>query len=165
MVPFFLFYRKDSDAIRARPSNLFVFIDENPTGINDASFLCDPDQPSFPTEWIDYPAYYHNQAGGIAFADAHAEIHRWHDPALTAVITQNANGNNTPINGKAVGANARIPRFTLPTKRQHRGQVILLEINTASSRRLSSMPHPKWGMIFKRLKPCRMNISQYRIDY
>jgi len=26
---------------------------------------------------IDYPAGYHNAAGGLSFADGHAEIHKW----------------------------------------------------------------------------------------
>src|ERR1700722_3397736 len=89
-----LIYRKDSDSIRPGPSNLWVFLDENPTSINDGSFLCDPDQPSFSTEWIDYPAYYHNNAGGIAFADGHAEIHRWHDPAVLYPVSQTTPGQN-----------------------------------------------------------------------
>jgi len=28
---------------------------------------------------VDYPASYHNGAGGVAFADGHSEIHRWRD--------------------------------------------------------------------------------------
>jgi prepilin-type N-terminal cleavage/methylation domain-containing protein len=48
-------YRKESQMVRPGPANLWVFIDENPTGINDGSFICDPD-PGF-SEWIDYPAY------------------------------------------------------------------------------------------------------------
>ncbi len=69
-----IIYRKESDTVRPGPANLWVFIDENPTGINDGSFICDPDTAF--SEWIDYPAYYHNNAGGIAFSDGHAEIHK-----------------------------------------------------------------------------------------
>jgi len=84
-------YRKESDTVRPGPANLWVFIDENPTGINDGSFISDPD-PGF-SEWIDYPAYYHNNSCGIAFADGHAEIHRWHDQSILKPIQQ-SNGQN-----------------------------------------------------------------------
>jgi prepilin-type processing-associated H-X9-DG protein len=50
-------------------------IDENPTSINDGSFISDTDSGF--QEWIDYPATYHNNASGITFADGHVEIHRW----------------------------------------------------------------------------------------
>ena len=83
--------RKKSDMARPGPANLWVFIDENPTSINDGSFICDPD-PAF-SEWIDYPAYYHNNASGIAFADGHAEIHRWLDPNILKTVQQ-SNGQN-----------------------------------------------------------------------
>ena len=84
-------YRKESDMTRPGPANLWVFIDENPTSINDSSFISDPDAAF--QEWIDYPATYHNKAGGIAFADGHAEIHRWHDPNVLSV--QSNGGQNT----------------------------------------------------------------------
>jgi len=57
------------------PSDRFVFLDENPASINDGFFVCDPNI----TVWIDIPASYHNGAGGLSFADGHAEIKRWHD--------------------------------------------------------------------------------------
>lgn len=84
-------YRKDSDLIRPGPANTWVFLDENPTGINDGSFISDPD-PAF-SEWIDYPAYYHNNAGGIAFGDGHAEIHKWRDGNILKLIPQTGGQN------------------------------------------------------------------------
>jgi prepilin-type N-terminal cleavage/methylation domain-containing protein/prepilin-type processing-associated H-X9-DG protein len=83
-------YRKESDMFRPGPANLWVFIDENPTSINDSSFISDPDLAF--QEWIDYPATYHNNAGGIAFGDGHAEIHRWHDPNV--LKPQSSGGQN-----------------------------------------------------------------------
>jgi prepilin-type processing-associated H-X9-DG protein len=79
-----IIYRKESDMSVPGSANLWVLIDENPTGINDGSFICDPDIQ----KWIDYPAYYHNNAGGIAFGDGHAEIHRWRDPAVLTIVNQ-----------------------------------------------------------------------------
>jgi prepilin-type N-terminal cleavage/methylation domain-containing protein len=64
----------------------FVFLDEHPDSINDGWFIfCQADGPqSLPgsdaatsSHWSDLPASYHNGAGGFAFADTHAEIHRW----------------------------------------------------------------------------------------
>jgi prepilin-type processing-associated H-X9-DG protein len=71
-------YKKESDMSRPGPVNLWVFIDENPRSINDGSFICEPDIQ----KWIDCPASYHNGAGGIAFADGHAQIRKWADPAV-----------------------------------------------------------------------------------
>jgi len=36
---------------------------------------------------IDVPASYHNEAGGLGFADGHAEIHKWLDPRTKQPIT------------------------------------------------------------------------------
>jgi prepilin-type processing-associated H-X9-DG protein len=87
-----IIYYKESQVINPGPANLWVFTDENPTGINDGSFVCDPNRGV----WDDLPAYYHNNAGGIAFADGHAEIHRWHDPAVLGPVTQSSPGINQP---------------------------------------------------------------------
>jgi prepilin-type N-terminal cleavage/methylation domain-containing protein/prepilin-type processing-associated H-X9-DG protein len=54
------------------PAETWVFLDEHPDSINDAGFF-NPHQ----TSWIDIPAAYHNGACGFAFADGHAEIHKW----------------------------------------------------------------------------------------
>jgi prepilin-type processing-associated H-X9-DG protein len=56
-----------------------VFIDENPNSINDGWFACDPNQPN---KWVDIPASYHNTAGGLSFADGHAEIKKWRDSKM-----------------------------------------------------------------------------------
>jgi prepilin-type processing-associated H-X9-DG protein len=85
-------YCEESSLIKPDSANLWVFIDENPTGINDGSFVCDPNRGV----WDDLPAYYHNNAGGIAFADGHAEIRRWHDPAVLGPVTQSSPGVNQP---------------------------------------------------------------------
>jgi prepilin-type N-terminal cleavage/methylation domain-containing protein/prepilin-type processing-associated H-X9-DG protein len=61
-----------------RPTETWMFIDENPASINDGSFICEPDV----LKWIDCPATYHNGAGGLAFVDGHAEIKKWTDPTV-----------------------------------------------------------------------------------
>ncbi len=68
-------FKKQAD-IRT-PVNTFVVIDESPGSINDGWFMCDPWSGGYPsTIWVDIPASYHNRAGGISFADGHAQIKR-----------------------------------------------------------------------------------------
>jgi len=71
-------YYKESSLINPGAANTWVFIDENPVSINDGSFICDPQI----NQWIDCPASYHNNAGGISFADGHAQIRKWTDPTV-----------------------------------------------------------------------------------
>jgi prepilin-type N-terminal cleavage/methylation domain-containing protein/prepilin-type processing-associated H-X9-DG protein len=71
-------YYKETDLVRPGPSLTWVFLDENPYSINDGSFICIPGV----NQWIDCPASYHNNAGGISFADGHAIIRRWTDPTV-----------------------------------------------------------------------------------
>ena len=71
-------FRKQTDISNPGPAMAFVFIDENPWGIDDGFFVCDPIKPV----WINIPASYHNGAGGLSFADGHAEIKKWKDNAV-----------------------------------------------------------------------------------
>jgi len=57
------------------PAMLWVLVDENANGLNDAAFSFGMEQ----TIWLDAPGSYHNGACGFAFADAHSEIHKWMD--------------------------------------------------------------------------------------
>ena len=75
----FRVFRKQSDIINPAPSMCWVLIDENPNSINDGWFVCDPGNLA---TWPDVPASYHNSAGGLSFADGHAEIKRWRDSNL-----------------------------------------------------------------------------------
>ncbi len=59
--------------------NIWVFVDENPWSINDGWFKVNM-EPAKPLD--DTPATYHNKAGGLSFADGHAEIKKWKDAAL-----------------------------------------------------------------------------------
>jgi prepilin-type N-terminal cleavage/methylation domain-containing protein/prepilin-type processing-associated H-X9-DG protein len=72
-------YRCLSDV--KRPTHEFVFIDERMETVDDGYFLVDVN----PVEtWANWPAIYHNSAGGLSFADGHAEIRKWIDPATVA---------------------------------------------------------------------------------
>ena len=63
------------------PTGLFVTLDEHPDSINDGLFQTDP-TPTAPT-WNDLPATYHDGACGFAFADGHAEIHKFRSRLCT----------------------------------------------------------------------------------
>ena len=65
------------------PSQAWVFIDEREDSINDGFFVVDIGARY---AIIDYPASYHNGAGGLAFADGHAEYHKWLEPTTTPVL-------------------------------------------------------------------------------
>jgi prepilin-type processing-associated H-X9-DG protein len=75
-------YRKLTEMIRPGPDKTFVLLDERADSINDGSFtlLMDGYPDLAQTVMVDFPASYHGQAAGIAFADGHAEIHKWQDP-------------------------------------------------------------------------------------
>jgi len=91
------------------PDNLYVFLDENEDSINNGWFGVDmagiacggiaasPNQYAF----LDFPAYYHNNAAGFSFADGHSEIQKWEDgrtmPPVRDVTLVNFNG--TPSAG------------------------------------------------------------------
>ena len=56
-----------------QPSQIFALVEEHPDSINDGYFL----NKYGTQEWIDLPASYHDGAANFAFADGHAESHRW----------------------------------------------------------------------------------------
>jgi competence protein ComGC len=69
-------YFKLSDIVTPPPVQLWVFTDEHPDSINDAWFAADP---SATTAWGDLPGSYHDAGNVFAFADGHAEYHKWLD--------------------------------------------------------------------------------------
>ena len=66
-------YGKFSSILSPSPSSLWVLVDENAQGLNDAAFAFEMVQPG----WLDSPGSYHNGGCGFAFADGHSEIHKW----------------------------------------------------------------------------------------
>jgi len=80
-------FEKYSQIQSPSPAKCWVFIDEREDSINDGWFAVnmtgyDPRQPGS-LVIVDYPASYHNRAGGLAFADGHAEIRKWVDNRTT----------------------------------------------------------------------------------
>ena len=96
----FLVYRKLVDMKQPGPSMTFVLLDERQDSINDGYLVVEMDgytvAPNSSEEIVDFPASYHNSAGGFAFADGHSEIHKWTDghlinpPAITIISTPNS---------------------------------------------------------------------------
>jgi prepilin-type N-terminal cleavage/methylation domain-containing protein/prepilin-type processing-associated H-X9-DG protein len=78
--PPFRTYKKDTDVVDPGPSMCFVFVDEHPDSINDGGFAVQMPATLAATHVVDFPASYHNGAGGISFMDGHAEIKKWLDP-------------------------------------------------------------------------------------
>jgi competence protein ComGC len=61
----------------AKPSGIFVFIDQHADGLDDANFFMHPELPSALRHWHDVPASYHDGAGSLSFADGHTETRAW----------------------------------------------------------------------------------------
>ncbi|HEX5399299.1 MAG TPA: prepilin-type N-terminal cleavage/methylation domain-containing protein [Verrucomicrobiae bacterium] len=66
-------FGKTSDIGPPSPSDLWVFVDEDAEGLNDAAFAFD----MVNKYWRDAPGTYHNMGCGFAFADGHSETHGW----------------------------------------------------------------------------------------
>jgi prepilin-type processing-associated H-X9-DG protein len=94
-------FRKLSEMTRPGPSNTFVFLEEREDSINDGFFIVQMDgYPNMATTWmVDFPASYHGRACDFAFADGHAEIHKWLDartyPPLTTKLQLNVSQPNS----------------------------------------------------------------------
>ncbi len=79
-------YKKLVDVTAPGPALTWLFLDEREDSINDGEFVVGmfgyPDQSG---QWtiVDYPASYHNNAGGFSFVDGHSEIKKWKDPRTT----------------------------------------------------------------------------------
>jgi prepilin-type N-terminal cleavage/methylation domain-containing protein/prepilin-type processing-associated H-X9-DG protein len=71
-------FNKYSDFHAMKPSDCFVFVEENPATLDDGFFLAHPDNTI-----NDRPAAYHGRACSFSFADGHAQLHEWKDAFLS----------------------------------------------------------------------------------
>ncbi len=71
------FFRKSTEINRPSPAQANVFIDEEPSSIDDGFFAV----RALPNVWLwqNTPASRHGKAGMLSFADGHAEIWRWRE--------------------------------------------------------------------------------------
>lgn len=72
-------YAKITDITRPMPSQLWIVADEHPDSINDGGMAVQCGLTNGAARIVDYPANFHNRAADFAFADGHAEVHRWQD--------------------------------------------------------------------------------------
>ncbi|MEO6036583.1 MAG: type II secretion system protein [Verrucomicrobiota bacterium] len=87
--PGFKMYIKGSDFRKPGPAMTWVFLDEREDSINDGEFVVSMNgYPDSPGSWmiVDYPASYHNRAGGFSFADGHSEIRKWKDNRTMPIL-------------------------------------------------------------------------------
>jgi prepilin-type N-terminal cleavage/methylation domain-containing protein/prepilin-type processing-associated H-X9-DG protein len=82
-------FRKHSDIGPMGHARAYVMIDEHVDSINygDFAVAMTDGVPDSALKMIDVPASSHNGAGGLSFADGHAEIHLWRDPRTRQRIT------------------------------------------------------------------------------
>ena len=85
------------------PASVFVFLDEREDSINDGTFVVAmtgwPRSPRA-NRIIDYPASYHNRAGGFSYADGHSEIKKWLDARTMPLLRR---GVEIPLNVPSPG--------------------------------------------------------------
>ena len=78
---------------RLAASDCFVYLEENPIGLNDGWFFYhvagNPPTPE------DSPAVNHGRYTSFSFADGHAEPHEWHDVFLRSLPPGSAGGTDT----------------------------------------------------------------------
>jgi hypothetical protein len=79
--------RKMSEFINPTPVMNFVFVDEHVDSINDGYFKTDS-AVNRAAQWTDLPNSSHGCAGGLSFADGHAEIHKWLEADTCKPITR-----------------------------------------------------------------------------
>jgi len=73
-------FRKKSQIMGLPVSDAAVFFDERDDSIDDGEFAID----MVANQIVNFPAGYHGGAGGVTFADGHAELHRWRSAELQA---------------------------------------------------------------------------------
>jgi prepilin-type N-terminal cleavage/methylation domain-containing protein/prepilin-type processing-associated H-X9-DG protein len=96
--PGYAVYTKLSDMARSDPGKTWVFIEESPICIDDAYFTLNPTTTAF---WYNVPAVWHGNASVLAFADGHADAHRWTDSNMIYGTGANPNGDNTPADSNS----------------------------------------------------------------
>jgi len=85
----FINVSKMSQFIHPGTADTWVFMDEHPDSIDDAQLYAEVSVAAVTTgtgQFTELPAAYHNNACGIAFADGHAEIHKWLNTQTTPPI-------------------------------------------------------------------------------
>ena len=70
------------------PSDIYILLDEHENSINDAHYCPFQNMVIYNNQsWLDAPSGRHGNASGLAFADGHAEIHKWFTGGLSKTLT------------------------------------------------------------------------------
>jgi prepilin-type N-terminal cleavage/methylation domain-containing protein len=93
-IPGFISYFKLSNISRPGPSSTWVFVEENPSSIDDGYFAVDAANT---TEWYNSPAVLHGFSSVLSFADGHSATQKWTDSNMihghgVNVTAQTGNG-------------------------------------------------------------------------
>jgi prepilin-type N-terminal cleavage/methylation domain-containing protein len=83
--------RKVSDMVDPGPAATWVLIDEREDSIDEGWFGIAMGYPPNQLRIDNWPASYHNRAGGLNFADGHSEIRKWRDPRTTPTVKAGQN--------------------------------------------------------------------------
>ena len=87
------------DFVEPTPTRNWVLIDEHEDSIDDGWFAVDMRGRGAAALIANYPASYHNGAGGLSYADGHAEIHKCRDPRTRIRVTRTYIELNVPSPG------------------------------------------------------------------
>ncbi len=94
--PYYQVYLRENQMNNPTPANLFIFIDEDPDGLNDGAFAVQMPSVAEATAWVDVPSKYHDNACTFTFGDGHVETHKWQSPqnipttTYTTALAENA---------------------------------------------------------------------------
>ena len=75
----FTVFAKTIQIVKPSPSQALVFLDEREDSIDDGYYAVNMIKGAG-AQLVNFPGSFHNGAGGLTFADGHAEIHKWLDP-------------------------------------------------------------------------------------
>jgi prepilin-type N-terminal cleavage/methylation domain-containing protein/prepilin-type processing-associated H-X9-DG protein len=109
--PSFYFGKKSTDFHSPGPSDVWVFSDEHPDSLDDNIFYCANNTAVSAMgsgNITEIPGVQHGGACGIAFADGHAEIHKWQGE-IANVPVDYWNGASSPPLGALPTGRQQIP--------------------------------------------------------
>ncbi len=89
-------FAKNTDLARLGPARTLVFIEENANSIDEGYFA---GSPGLSGKWINIPTARHDGAGGLSFADGHAEMKRWTDKVVLNFIARGSTFARDPASG------------------------------------------------------------------
>ncbi|MBI3417905.1 MAG: hypothetical protein HY043_21640 [Verrucomicrobia bacterium] len=75
----FITFKKLGQIVKPGPSQLLVYLDEREDSIDDGYYAVNMIKGAG-AQLVNFPGGFHNGAGGLSFADGHAEVHKWLDP-------------------------------------------------------------------------------------